>query len=95
MATMNVSLPDAMKSWVEEQTQTGRFGNASDYVRDLIRRDQERQSKIATLQRLIDEGLDSGVSLRTFEEIIADARARAGVRRTFFGCGSASQNVMD
>ena len=79
MATMNVSLPDAMKSWVEEQTQTGRFGNASDYVRDLIRRDQERQSKIATLQRLIDEGLDSGVSPRTLEEIIADARARAGV----------------
>jgi len=34
MATMNVSLPDAMKEWVESQTQTGRYGNASDYVRD-------------------------------------------------------------
>ena len=79
MATMNVSLPDPMKAWVEQQTQTGKFGNASDYVRDLIRRDQERQSAIARLQTLIDEGFASGMSSRTFEEIIADARARAGV----------------
>ena len=43
MATMNVSLPDAMKDWVEGQTQTGRYSNASDYVRDLIRRDMERR----------------------------------------------------
>ena len=38
MATMNVSLPDPMKDWVEAQTRTGRYSNASDYVRDLIRR---------------------------------------------------------
>ncbi len=51
MATMNVSLPDAMKMWVEEQAETGRYSNASDYVRDLIRRDQERADKIATMQQ--------------------------------------------
>lgn len=45
MAAMNVSLPDAMKAWVEEQVQTGRYGNSSDYVRDLVRRDQERAVK--------------------------------------------------
>ena len=60
MATMNVSLPDAMKAWVERQTETGRYGNASDYVRDLIRRDQDRQSALAELQALVDEGLASG-----------------------------------
>ena len=60
MATMNVSLPDAMKAWVERQTETGRYGNASDYVRDLIRRDQDRQSALAELQVLVDEGLASG-----------------------------------
>ncbi|MEM6440662.1 MAG: type II toxin-antitoxin system ParD family antitoxin [Pseudomonadota bacterium] len=41
MATMNVSLPDQMKEWVEAQARGGRYANASDYVRDLIRRDQE------------------------------------------------------
>ncbi|HKJ61575.1 MAG TPA: type II toxin-antitoxin system ParD family antitoxin [Hyphomicrobiales bacterium] len=77
MATMNVSLPDPMKAWVEAQTQTGRYANASDYVRDLIRRDQERAEKIDALQRLVDEGLASGVSERGLDEILADARARA------------------
>ena len=65
MATMNVSLPDPMKEWVEAQAQTGRYSNASDYVRDLIRRDQERVSKLAELQRLITEGLESGISDRS------------------------------
>ena len=40
MATMNVSLPDAMKDWVESRAETGRYSNASDYVRDLIRREK-------------------------------------------------------
>lgn len=76
MATMNVSLPDAMKSWVEEQAQTGRYSNASDYVRDLIRRDQQRADKIAAMQRLVDEAKSSGISTRTVEEIFDEATAR-------------------
>ena len=60
MATMNVSLPDPMKAWVERQARGGRYSNASDYVRDLIRRDQARLGGIADLQRLITEGIDSG-----------------------------------
>jgi antitoxin ParD1/3/4 len=62
MATMNVSLPDPMKAWVESQTGEGRYSNASDYVRDLIRKDQERQAAIATLQSAITEGIQSGPS---------------------------------
>ena len=81
MATMNVSLPDAMKDWVERQTRTGRYGNASDYVRDLIRRDQERSDKIAAMQRWVDEGLESGVTSETMPEILAEARRQARARR--------------
>ena len=81
MATMNVSLPDAMKDWVEGQAQTGRYSNSSDYVRDLIRRDQERAEKIATMQRLVDESLASGISTQTMDEILTEARRRAGVDR--------------
>ena len=77
---MNVSLPDPMKDWVEAQAQTGRYSNASDYVRDLIRRDQERAAKLATLQRFIDEAEASGTSPRTVVEIIAEARATARER---------------
>ncbi|MEQ7153716.1 type II toxin-antitoxin system ParD family antitoxin [Brevundimonas sp. C11] len=80
MATMNISLPDPMKAWVEEQSRDGRYANASDYVRDLIRRDQVKAEKIANMQRLIDEGRASGVSDRTMADIKAEALARIAKR---------------
>jgi antitoxin ParD1/3/4 len=82
MATMNVSLPDPMKDWVEAQARSGRYSNASDYVRDLIRRDQERAAKLAELQKLITEGIESGVSGRSVNDILEAAReqARAAAR---------------
>ena len=76
MATMNVSLPDAMTDWVERQSQSGRYSNASDYVRDLIRRDQERANKIAAMQRLIDEAEEGGVSAKGVRQIFDEAIAR-------------------
>jgi antitoxin ParD1/3/4 len=62
MATMNISLPDQMKAYAEAQAQNGQYGNVSDYVRDLIRRDQERREAIAEIQGLVEEGLASGPS---------------------------------
>ena len=55
MATMNVSLPDEMKDWAENQTAEGRYANVSDYVRYLIRRDIKRTEGIARFQAMIDE----------------------------------------
>ena len=60
MATMNVSLPDGMKDWVEDHIRDGGFANTSDYVRHLIRKEQQRSEAIAVVQRAIDEGLASG-----------------------------------
>ena len=77
MATMNVSLPDPMKEWVEARAKTGRYSNASDYVRDLIRRDQERVDGLAELQKLISEGLESGISDRSLADILQAARNQA------------------
>ena len=70
---MNVSLPDAMKLWVEAQTQTGRYSNASDYVRDLIRRDQERAASLAQMQALITEGIASGEAENFSMKAVQDA----------------------
>lgn len=60
MATMNVSLPDQMKSWAEKQSDNGRYQNVSDYIRDLIRKDQQNHEAMAAFQNAIDEGLQSG-----------------------------------
>ena len=77
MATMNVSLPDKMKQWIEEQVQTGRYGNASDYVRDLVRRDQERADAWEKLQQMVDEALASGRVKMGRDELLARMRAKA------------------
>ena len=77
VATMNVSLPNPMKEWVEAQARTGRYSNASDYVRDLIRRDQERADKITHMQRLVTEGMESGISDPSMEDIAQAARCEA------------------
>lgn len=60
MATMNISLPDQMKDWVEARLRGHEYSNTSDYIRDLIRRDQERQQAIAEIQAALDEAESSG-----------------------------------
>lgn len=60
MATMNISLPDTMRDWVESRSQGGTYANNSDYVRDLIRKDQLQASKLKAMQDAITTGLNSG-----------------------------------
>ena len=74
MATMNISVPDPMKDWVQSQVKTGAYANTSDYVRDLIRQDQENRSKLQALQNAITTGIESGVSNKSFDQIINQAR---------------------
>ncbi|GAA4774788.1 type II toxin-antitoxin system ParD family antitoxin [Stakelama sediminis] len=76
MAQMNVSLPDQLKGWAESRVAEGRYSSTSDYVRDLVRRDQEREEARRRLQAAIDEGRASGVSERSIEDIIEDVRQR-------------------
>lgn len=77
MVTMNVSLPALMKDWVLEKTEDGRYSNASDYVRDLIRRDQERAAKVSAMQKHVDEGLASGINVRSMDDVLKEARLKA------------------
>ncbi|MEM9578041.1 MAG: type II toxin-antitoxin system ParD family antitoxin [Pseudomonadota bacterium] len=78
MASMNISLPGPMRDWVEQQMKSGRYDNASEYMRDLIRHDQDRASKIDAMQRLVDEAMTSEDSGKSLAEIRAIARQQAG-----------------
>ena len=73
MATLNVSLPDPMRKWIDAQVRGGEYANASDYVRDLIRHDQRERE---ALQLALIEAEQSGVSPRQVPDIIAAAKAR-------------------
>ena len=61
MTTMNISLPEKMKEFVDGRVEAGHYGTASEYVRDLIRQDSERQAKERNerLDALLLEGLKS------------------------------------
>lgn len=74
MATMNISVPDPMKDWVQSQVNAGAYANTSDYVRDLIRQDQENRSKLKALQNAITAGIESGASDKSFDQIINQVR---------------------
>jgi len=63
MASMNVSVPEAMRDWVQSRIESGKYTSASDYVRDLIRRDQDAQARlirVAEIRRTIEEGRATG-----------------------------------
>ncbi|HEU4812926.1 MAG TPA: type II toxin-antitoxin system ParD family antitoxin [Xanthomonadaceae bacterium] len=81
MATMNMSLPDQLKDFVDEEVREGGYASTSDYMRDLIR--QRQRSKSAEfLRQLIAEGLASGpaepVGPKYFDRMRERARKRAG-----------------
>jgi antitoxin ParD1/3/4 len=78
MATMNISLPDQMKAWVEAQTQDGKYANSSDLIRDLIRREQIKQEKIAALNEKIEAGFASGISAKPLDQIMTEILAEPG-----------------
>ena len=59
MATLNVSMPDSMREWINARIAAGEHSNASDYIRDLIRHDQPHRN---TLRLALIEGEKSGIS---------------------------------
>lgn len=84
MPQVNLSLPPALKNWVDSKVAEGRYSSASDYVRDLVRRDQESTiAETEWLRELVAEGLASGVVDEEPETVIENiiARRRAKTRK--------------
>lgn len=77
MATMNISLPDAMKAWVEERVASGQYANASDVMRDLVRKEQERARQQEDFDRVVAEALDSPRNSYTKEQLLEQVMKRA------------------
>jgi antitoxin ParD1/3/4 len=65
-----ITVTDQQDNWIKARIAAGEFTNDSEYIRDLIRRDQERQSKIEAIRMALIEGEESGISDRTPEEIM-------------------------
>ena len=68
MAVVNISLPDQLKHYVADRVNEGGYGTTSEYIRDLIREDQKRQSQ-EKLEMLLLEGLETPGKLWTSNDV--------------------------
>lgn len=83
MESMNISLPDPLKQFVDRQISTGRYSSASEYVRELIRNDERRKAEEQLEAKLL-EGLSSVETELTAAEwraIRKDALAKVEARK--------------
>jgi antitoxin ParD1/3/4 len=78
MGTMNISLPDSLKAFVDEQVETAGYGSSSEYVRELIRREQDR----AALRGLLLDSARSADTGAADADYFASLRAGIAKRRT-------------
>jgi antitoxin ParD1/3/4 len=60
MHRKTITLTEQQDDWVKGQIESGHFGNDSEYIRDLIRRDQQAKERLATLRQALVEGESSG-----------------------------------
>jgi antitoxin ParD1/3/4 len=71
--TMNISLPDTMREYVEERTAKDGYSTVSEYVRELIRADQKRKAE-EQLEALLLEGIRSGEATPLTKQDIEEAK---------------------
>lgn len=84
MQSMNISLPDPLKQFVDKQIAEGRYSSVSEYVRELIRADEKRKVE-DRLQALLLEGLsseDTALSQEDWDHIFQQALAKVKARKT-------------
>jgi antitoxin ParD1/3/4 len=62
MHRKTITLTEQQDNWVKSQIESGHFGNDSEYIRDLIRRDQQAKERLVTLRQALIEGESSGES---------------------------------
>ncbi len=83
MQTMNISLPDLLKQFVDGQISTGRYSSVSEYMRELIRADEKRKAEEQLEAKLL-EGLRSAESELTQADWVAlrkEALAKLDARK--------------
>jgi len=73
---MSFALPENMRDYIDARVSDGRYGNTSEYLRELIRRDQHEQAA-QRLRDLIADGLASGEGREATDDVIAELRERA------------------
>ncbi|MCH7853082.1 MAG: type II toxin-antitoxin system ParD family antitoxin [Proteobacteria bacterium] len=80
MVKKSITVTHQQDEWIKSQIASGEYGNDSELLRDLIRRRQHADAELAALRAAVQEGLDSGMSDRTPEDVRQDVLQRLRVR---------------
>lgn len=70
MSSMSVSLSETMRGFIKSRVSSGDYHNESEYIRDLVRRDQERLNQELRLAKLLEEAEQSGLSDKSLPDIM-------------------------
>ena len=73
---MSFALPESLRDYIDQRVRTGDYGNTSEYLRELIRRDQHDEAA-RRFRLLIADGLESGEGRRLTDDVIDELRDRA------------------
>ncbi len=79
MQRKTITVTEQQESWIKSQIDSGNYGNDSEYLRELIRLDQEYKNKIAMLRSALIEGEKSGITDRSMADILNDAKERHSI----------------
>jgi antitoxin ParD1/3/4 len=88
VAILNVSVPDQMKAYIDERLKGGDFSTTSEYVRSLVREDQQRRIR-ERIDALLLQGLDSGEPVEVTDEYLQSKRAELLARMNRSSKGAA------
>jgi antitoxin ParD1/3/4 len=79
MLRKTITVTEQQNSWIKSQIDSGQYGNDSEYMRDLVRKDQEYNQKLSALQVALKEGEDSGESTLSMNDILIKVKKNLNI----------------
>lgn len=79
MLRKTITVTQQQDAWIKSQIKSGQYGNDSEYMRDLVRKDQEYKQKLSALRLALEEGEQSGVSDLSMSDILIKAKKQIDI----------------
>lgn len=79
MERKTITVTEQQDFWIKDQVASGNYGNDSEYLRDLIRKDQAYKNKVEALRVALIEGEESGVSKHKLPDILAKVKKKHNI----------------
>lgn len=77
--TTNIILAESLNQFVNQMVESGRYGSTDEVISAALQALEEKEQQLTQLRRLIDEGLESGISNETVQSIITKCKAKRNV----------------